>query len=190
MMKITDIPFNMKYSMLDNLKEEADDIGEMNKGILFILEKANEQSHQVDRASLLSLAGTYQRITWQLEESEKSLKEAYQIFKDNRVLLSLVVSTLRLGSVYHWMGKYAKAEKLITQALDICSKSSAEDVRYYLSFAYQQLGKCKYDQHLYNEAEKYFLKSLDLRILLGDMDLIESTRQALKINQQKLSRLP
>lgn len=185
MIELKDVPFNMNYTILDNLRDEPIDFAEMQKGILFLIKDLETIDSPVEKAIAQSRIGVFQRMCWQLDKAETSLKEAFEILRENRYMPGVVNTGIRLAHVYHWKEEYGKAEELFTRCLDICRKSNDNNVKKYESFCLQHLGKCRFDQAMFNDALNFFLGALDLRLLEGNLDLINSTRHAITIAKEK-----
>ncbi|BDA65879.1 hypothetical protein CAL7716_000450 [Calothrix sp. PCC 7716] len=93
--------------------------------------------------------------------------------------ISFIVSMIRLAHVYQWQKQYAKSEELFKEAITLCQ--TKPEISTYLDFAYQHLGKCKFDQKQYEQALHYFEQAKQLRIKKSDSSLIESTQLAINI---------
>lgn len=185
MIDLKDIPYNMNYTILDNLRDEPVDFAEMQQGINFLLKDLETITDSIERGMSLSRIGVFQRMCWQLDKAEASLKEAFELLRENRHMSGVVNSGIRLAHVYHWKEEYGKAEELFTKCLEICRKSNDNNVKRYESFCLQHIGKCRFDQSMFNDALNFFLRALDLRLPEGNVELINSTRHALAIAKEK-----
>lgn len=186
MIDLKDVPFNMNYTILDNLRDEPVDFVQMQKGIDFLIEDYNSITDPIDKAYALSRIGNFQRKCWQLDKAEASHKEAFEFFRENKQMAALVCVGIRLAHVYHWKENYGKAQDLFVRCLDICRKSNDQNVKRYEHFCLQHMGKCYYDQSIFKEALNCFLRALDLRLLEGNVELINSTTQAIAVTKEKL----
>ena len=92
---------------------------------------------------------------------------------------------IRLAHVYQWRQDYAMSEKLFEEAIANCQCDP--DLAYYLDFAYQHIGKCKFDQQQYEAARHYFEAALSLRRSKGDPSLIDSTQLAIDTVNRHIS---
>jgi tetratricopeptide (TPR) repeat protein len=95
-----------------------------------------------------------------------------------------IVNSIRLAHLYQWQQQYELSESLFDEILIQCQSNS--DFKSYLDFAYQHLGKCKFDQAKYEVAQYYFNKAFKLRRQKGDSSLIDSTQLALNTVQQRI----
>ncbi|MDJ0634958.1 MAG: tetratricopeptide repeat protein [Xenococcaceae cyanobacterium MO_188.B29] len=110
----------------------------------------------------------------------------YFLLKENPQTFAILIgdqrlktkSQIRLAHVYQWQQDYRISEKLFTEAIASCQQNP--HLKCYLDFAYQHMGKCKFDRQLYEEARYYFEQALSLRLIKGDRSLIDSTRLALE----------
>lgn len=185
MIDLKDVPFNMNYTILDNLRDEPVDFSQMQQGIQFMIADYEKAIDPTDRAMGLSRVGSFQRMCWQLDKAQASLKEAFEFFRENKNMPALVCTGIRLGHVYHWKEDYGKAEELFTRCLELCRKSNDKNVKFYESFCLQHMGKCRYDQSMFKDALNFFLRALDLRLPEGNIELINSTTHAISITKEK-----
>ena len=109
----------------------------------------------------------------------------YFLLKENPQTFAILIgdqrlktkSQIRLAHVYQWQQDYRISEKLFTDVIASCQQNP--HLKCYLDFAYQHMGKCKFDRQLYEEARYYFEQALSLRLIKGDRSEIDSTRLAL-----------
>lgn len=95
-----------------------------------------------------------------------------------------IANSIRLANLYQWQQKYQLSEALLEEVLRQCQ--SDHTLKSYLDFAYQHLGKCKFDRGRYKEALHYFDRAFELRQQKGDLQLIDSTQLSLDILQRIL----
>lgn len=109
--------------------------------------------------------------------AQKALTSALNLSRSIGEEKLIVVNMIRLAHVYQWQQQYTKSEELFDEAIIFCQ--TKPEIYIYLDFAYQHLGKCKFDQKLYEQALYYFQQAKELRVKKGDSSLIESTQVAL-----------
>ena len=85
---------------------------------------------------------------------------------------------IRLATVHQRQDRLADAEDLLLQCLGKINSNSS--LLKYLDFAYQHLGKCKFESGNYPMALKYFESALALRLEKGDEGLIESSKMGIE----------
>lgn len=178
-MRIADIPFNMKIEIDSGLKERPEDLDEMTKGIDFILDKLEKEERPPIKASLHSLAGKYLRIINRLDESEEQIIHAFEAFRDLELHVPAVIAKFRLGLTYLYQEKYTRAEDFLKKVLEICLKSKDEHLVRLLDHVYFTLGLCKLWQGLKEDASSHFNECLELRVVKGDMGLMEICQKAI-----------
>jgi len=186
-MKISEIPHCMEYEINEvNLREKAVDIEQMRKGIEFLLNKKENESNQIKKAIIGSLTAVYARLVGEYDTSIKLLNECIVVFTSNGNAARALASKVRLATTLLWNEKFASADKIykechleIKQSAEPSLKSQEDSVLYYL-------GKCKFEQKQYGLAVDLLVKALELRIIKGDIELIQSTEKSINIARKKL----
>jgi tetratricopeptide (TPR) repeat protein len=178
--KSLDVPFNMQTKVNDSLREEPLDHNQMEKGVDWILDQMKSSEDSDFIAGQSAAVGSFYRILGDLEKSQMYLEDALKYFGDNGQKGQELITNLRLATTYHWMGKFGKAENMLAQIISFIIEKNNKKLAGYLDFAYLSLGKCLFDQKRYSESQDYFLKSLDIRLQKGNVELIEATQFALE----------
>jgi len=183
-MRIADIPFNMTIEIDKDFKERPEDLDEMKKGIDHILEALSSEENRAKKAALHSLAGKYLRIVNRLEESEDQIVHAFETFRELDLNVPAVIAKFRLGLTYLYQGNYTKSDNFLKKVLEICSRSKDEHLVRLLDHVYFTLGLSKMWQKSSEEANPFFNECLELRLLKGDLGLIEICEKAIVANGQ------
>lgn len=175
------IPFNMKYSIGDDLREVPDDAVQMQKGLLWLQENFSKMEDQKSpkAAATLSRIGTFARMLGDLEVAESSFQDSLVILEEKGRSDQALAVKLRLAIVHQFKGDYAKADNFYVNAIKVMKNSKDERINRFLDFALQHLAKSRFEQKFYREALDYSLEALEIRLIKGDMDLIQSTEQVI-----------
>lgn len=183
-MQPDDIPFDVSYYFDDNLHDTPNAPEEMRQAVALAQARVANDSHdQRERIRLLGLIGVYARMLRDFATAQTALTDAVALsdqLGDERLR---VVNVIRLAHVYQWRQEFMTSEQLFAEAVACCKANS--ELAGYLDFAYQHLGKCKFDQARYDAAEQAFTQALDLRLRKGDQALIESTQLALDVTRRR-----
>lgn len=173
-----EIPFDVSFHFDDNLREVPNSPAQMQQAVEFLQFQLNNIDNDTrQKISLLGLIGSYARILHDFSTAKLALTSAFELsdsINDNRLK---VINLVRLGHLYQWQLQYALSEILFEDAIAQCTNNP--ELKLYLDFAYQHMGKCKFDQAQYKQAQFYFEKALELRKLKNDQSLIDSTQLAL-----------
>lgn len=105
------------------------------------------------------------------------LEYARQINDSKKELVTLV----RLGETYKYSDLHALALNSFKKAMHICNKHHIESHR---DFILQHMGKCYMEVGFYQKAKNCFLQALSLRKQKKNVELIESTKQAILLNHK------
>jgi tetratricopeptide (TPR) repeat protein len=178
-MRIADIPFNMKIEIDASFKERPEDLDEMSKGIDYIFDKLSGETKPAVKASLHSLAGKYLRIINRLEESEEQIIHAFEAFRELELHVPAVIAKFRLGLTFLYQEKYTRSDDFLKKVLEICLKSKDEHLVRLLDHVYFTMGLSKLWQGQKEDAGALFNECLELRIVKGDMALIELCQKAI-----------
>lgn len=184
-MDIKDIPHNMDFTFGPNLREVPISKIEMLYGMMHIMEQLkNGQFNQEEQGMWNGLLGVYLRIVGELDESEKHLKTAIQIYKELEQSRRVFINTLRLAHTYQWWTKFDISNQMFSELRE--QAESDPDLSDLLDFVYQHHGKNHFDQKEYETALSYFEKALDLRRNSQNEELIASTETAIEACEYRL----
>lgn len=187
-MEISNIPFNMNYSIAEDLREVPEDTDQMYRGINFLKEAALEEDEELIRAKIYSHIGFYSRLVLELEQSHDFYEQSVALYEKHKKKISSFSVKIRLAVTYHWMGKFSKADSFFNNALEICRKSSEPKIRKFEATILEYYAKSKYEQHSISMAEELLGEALEHRIISGDMDLLNETKEALSIVSRRLAK--
>jgi tetratricopeptide (TPR) repeat protein len=180
-----DIPFDVSYHFDENLHDVPNSPVQMQQAVKYLQSQFDNNSHDLDQQiKIAGLIGVYARMLHDFKTAKQALTTAFKLcdrLGDKRLSIA---NSIRLAHLYQWQQQYKLSEDLFDQVLIKCK--SDQDLEYYLDFAYQHLGKCKFDQTKYQEAQYYFHKALKLRQQKGDRSLINSTQLALNTLQKRM----
>lgn len=181
-MKASEIPFNMEVEIQDDLREAPKSYDDMQRGVAFLKNKIQETNDdEIELASIFSLIGAYARILLELEESENFLNLSLKIYEKHDLKIQAFAVKIRLATTYLWKEQFTKADAFFSSAIKICEKSKNQKIKDYLDFVLQHYGKSKFEQKCYNEANKLFIRAMELRAIKGNLELMESSQQALTV---------
>ena len=182
-----DIPFDVSYHFDDNLHDVPNSPAQMRQAISFLQSKLDSNREDLpQQISLLGLIGGYARMLHDFSTAATALNSALNLchrLKDERLKIA---NLIRLAHLYQWQKQYDRSEALLDKVLIECKNNPLLEL--YCNFAYQHLGKCKFDQAKYKQAQHCFGKALKLRQIKGDRSLIDSTQLALNVTQQRIGR--
>lgn len=178
------IPFDISYYIDDNLRDVPNSPTQMQQAIDFLQSEFNNINDIHRQIYLAGLIGGYARMLHNFQTAEQALITALKLcnrLKDEKLKIA---NSIRLAHLYQWQQQYKLSEDLFDKVLIQCKTNPK--VKSYLDFAYQHLGKCKFDQNKYQQAQFYFERALELRQQKGDSSLIDSTQLALNIVKQRI----
>lgn len=190
-MKTSDIPYNMKFSYGDDLREVPEDSEQMRKGLDWLQDKIIELAPDDTKkaAVLLAQIGGYARIMGDFDLSEKCYHDAIKSFESLKATEQVFATKLRLAVTYQFQKKFTKSTEIYEKAIKIMRSSKSPAVRNYLDFALQHFGKQKFEQGFFQEALDFFMETYELRIVKGDLDLVASTEFAINKTKEKIDSL-
>lgn len=180
------IPFDVSFHFDNNLHDIPNAADDMRHAIEFLQAELIKHDDNVrEQIYCLGLIGSYARMLHDLTVARQALNTAIELSSlmgDDRLIL---VNRIRLAQVYQWEQRYDLSEALFEAVLNQCRNTPT--LESYLDFAYQHIGKCRFDQAQYEAAKNYFEQALELRKRKGDQSLIDSTQFALNIVQQRIN---
>lgn len=184
------LSYNVNYTFDDNLREVPVAPQEMQCAIFALETQVFAEQDLYERMKLYGLLGTYCRIMGHLSQAETHIYLALTAANALRDKSAQIVNLLRLAHVYQWQGRYATADRLFEQIIFVCEIAKdnlpTSPIGAYLDFAYQHMGKSKFDQGDYARAAKFFQRALNIRKEKGDPDLIASSTLARDTARRRL----
>src|SRR5699024_9775005 len=118
------------------------------------------------------------RIVGELDESEKHLKTAIQIYKELEQSRRVFINTLRLAHTYQWWTKFDISNQMFSELRE--QAESDPDLSDLLDFVYQHHGKYHFDQKECEPSLAHYEKALHLRHNSQNEELIASTKTAIE----------
>ncbi|OUR96559.1 hypothetical protein A9Q84_09425 [Halobacteriovorax marinus] len=186
-MKVSDIPFNMEVEIQEDLREAPKSYDGMEKGVGFLKDEMNKTTDELNLASIYSLIGNYSRILLKLADSEKFLNFSLEIYEKHELKIEAFAVKIQLATTYLWNEQFTKADKFFLSAIKLCEKSQNEKIKDYLDFVIQHYGKSKFEQKCYHEANVLFVRAMELRVVKGNLELMESSQKALTVVNKFIS---
>lgn len=182
-----DIPFDVSFHFDDNLHEVPSSPASMRQAVKFLQSQLELNAFDTRKQIYLNgLIGSYARILRDFSTASVALTSALELCDSINDKSLKVINLIRLAHLYQWQQQYALSETLFEDAIAQCTNNP--ELESYLDFAYQHIGKCKFDQAQYEQAQFYFEKALELRKFKNNQSLIDSTQLALDIVKQHCSR--
>ena len=178
---------HLKFNFDENLREAPEKPEEWLRHIDSINIELKKSSDPLILVRKIGELGTCQRILHKLDEAQANFETALQLIDKNNLGVELEVQNqIRLAHVHQWKKDFSISNKMFSLILENCQKN--ENLKAYLPFAYQHLGKNLYDQGLFAKALESFEKALKLRIKNhAPTDQVESSRFSIKQTKKKLS---
>lgn len=181
------IPFDISYHFDENLHDIPNSPVQMQQAIDFLQSKFDNSYHDVRQQIFLAgLIGGYARMLHNFSTAEQTFATALKLcdlLEDERLKTA---NLIRLAHLHQWQHQYDLSESLLERVIVKCS--SSPQLELYLDFAYQHLGKCKFDRAEYEAAQNYFNKAIKLRLQKGDRQLIYSTQLALDVVKRRVDK--
>ena len=184
------IPFNMKFTYGDDMREVPEDATDLLKGIEWLNEELIRVSpvDTLQSAVILLNLCVYGRISGDYKAAQTCGLDALKVFSEYKKSEEAFLTKLRLAQVCHYQGKFAKANDVYSQALETVEKSKSQQVKKYSEFILFHWGCMKFEQRFYGEASSLFARALDERLILGDIEKIQQAQQAMgRVNDKLLN---
>ena len=181
-------PYDMSTKYNDLLRDVPVSPEEMEKGIGFLKEKLDMSNSEKERAKLLNLIGVYLRIVGKLEEAELMLADAHTLYTNLKEATLAKGVSLRLAIVHQYMGDFNKADAVFTHIIKEVEQNHNRDLAVFHDFALQHYAKSLFEQKRYQKALDLLLKVHGMRLLKGDMNLIESTELAIQKTREMMEK--
>jgi tetratricopeptide (TPR) repeat protein len=96
-----------------------------------------------------------------------------------------LVTNVRIAQTLQFLKRFEESEKLYLKLEDEIHRN--RELKNLLHFVFQHRGKLLFDQNRFSESILQFEKALELRVQLGNQELIESTLFAIELTKRKLS---
>ncbi len=187
-MNLQDIPYDVSYSIDDSLKERANNPDAMQEAVVWLEARLADEQDTHEQMTLYSTIGALCRVLGRLDEAEAYINMAITASNHLRDRSAQLRNLIRLAQVYQCRQDYMLADRLYNQVIMACVTDPDATVRPFqnpfkngLDFAYQHLGKSKFEQADYENAYRLFEKALAIRQLKRETELIESTQYAMEI---------
>ncbi|MEM9923789.1 MAG: tetratricopeptide repeat protein [Cyanobacteria bacterium P01_D01_bin.50] len=184
-MNLLNLPFDTSTHFDDNLRDVANSPDE--QAINFLNSQLNNNLDVSQKLQIIGLIGVYSRILCDFGTAHIFLSEAIILSQQCDDKKSQLSNQIRLAHLYQWERNYAASDEIFSDAISICDNHP--QLKSYLDFAYQHAGKNKFDQGKYIDAEDFFQKALQLRLVKNNQELIESTQLALQTVRQRLLKI-
>lgn len=108
--------------------------------------------------------------------------ESAEYFASSSPLMTLI-NNIRWADIFRYQGQFVHAKDLLLKAEKILKEQGFTE---YQDFYFQHFGKLEFDQGHLSEALVYFEKSLALRKIKADPELLASAEFALKITKGRI----
>jgi len=183
-------PYNMETEIDKvTLRDKAVDSIQMDKGLKFILGKLESIEDQKLKAKVLGEAGVYARILNKYDISQKLLEQSISLYETQLLNMNALVIQIRLTTLFYWQGKFDASVSSFTKIIHLIKGMNNVKANPLLAFAFQHFGKCRFEQKRYSEAMTLFSEAHQLRLIDGDLDLINSTQFAMEVTQKKIDQV-
>ncbi|PIP93199.1 MAG: hypothetical protein COW00_11075 [Bdellovibrio sp. CG12_big_fil_rev_8_21_14_0_65_39_13] len=181
-------PYDMSTQYNDLLRDVPVNPQDMERGIAFLKEKMDMSNSEKEKAKMLNLVGVYLRIVGKLEEAELMLADSHTIYTNLKEMVLAEGVALRLAIVHQYMGDFNKADAVFTRIIKEVEQNHNRELAVFHDFALQHYAKSLFEQKRYQKALDLLLKVHGMRLLKGDMHLIESTEIAIQKTRQMMEQ--
>ncbi len=177
--------FNLVFTFNTSLQEVPDNPKSMASFIEVNKLKLDKVKDPLERIMILGELGSYARILERLDEAEQYLDEAMTLIENHDLGVELWVQNgIRLAQVYQWQGRYEVVKQMFCDLEEICELE--EDVFDYMHFVIHHRGKFNFQIGCFEEALECFEEALEIRKILGDQVLIDSSKHAIAMTKMRL----
>lgn len=146
-----------------------------------------------ERVPLLRMLGRLdeaETLGWQVMERNGGPGSKEDLLMTGVLPVEAAKSAIRLAHVLHWKEDYDAADDLysaVLRSLENARMNDDDRVPELEAFTHQHLGKMRFDQDRAPTAKLHFEQALKIREEIGaPEDQIESSRQALRVVQQRI----
>lgn len=134
--------------------------------------------NEAEKYYLCGIIGNLYRICEEPQNAINYLNQCLNFSLEEGNIKKEIVSLVRLGEALKYANKHNEALVLFNNALTKCEDNQVD---IYLDFILQHKGKSLMELGQLEEAENCFIKTLKIRKIKGDSNLIESTQLALSL---------
>jgi tetratricopeptide (TPR) repeat protein len=192
---MNDIPYNIDFTLDNNLREIAKDPEDMHRAIDHLETRLIEESQDdYERMRLSSITGTLYLILGDYEMAEEHVNMAIASSNNLRDRRAQLRNLMLLAQVYQFRKHFDLADRIFKQIIQACeaNRDASQPNRKNLFIsdldtAYHQYGKCLFDQGDYEIALHMFEKAFRIREQKQDESLIASTQHAIQVTSEKLA---
>lgn len=187
-----DIPYNIDFTFDDNLREVPENPEDMLRAIDYLEIRLIEESQDdYERMRLSGLVGTLYLIIGDYEMAEEHIHTAITSSNNLRDRQAQLRNLLRLAQVYQYRKQFELADRIFKQVIQAyeANRDTPRNSIFMadLDMAYQQYGKCLFDQGDYEIALHMFEKALSLQQDKPDKSSMLSTQHAIQVTSEKLA---
>ncbi len=182
-MMINDIPFNMTYTIGNDLREKPKDRASFEQGISYLTTHLTKEKTTIGQLKVHSLLGVLYRIVEQLEASMIHLqiaKAGLQTIIEGDKLQ--IVNSIRIAQTLQYQQKYEQAEQIYNTLEPLILQEKA--YKKLLDFVYQHKAKNYFEWGKYEQSLSEIKRAIALRQLKGNEELLASSTFALKKIQE------
>jgi tetratricopeptide (TPR) repeat protein len=181
------IPHDISIHFGEDLREIPNNPEQMRHAVSFLREQLRESGMTpAERARTLGLLGSLCRMLGDYDDAGIWLTEALSLSEECGNIGAAVTNRIRLAHLAQWRGDFEESTSAFTELTVICR--STPELLSRLDFALQHAGKNLFDQGRHQEALPLFEEALALRERKGDAELIASTRYALGVVIERMTR--
>jgi tetratricopeptide (TPR) repeat protein len=181
--------FNLNYKFDSKLREVPEDRESMQSYVNFLLSRtkiAKPSDVGTTRAmvKILGEIGAYGKILGKPEMAIEALRKSLALIDERHMGVGIwAVHTLRYGDALRFKKDYLEAEAAFRSVIEMADRH--QEVKELEDFAWQHLGKLKYDEGDLKTANEYFEKAKSIRIQKGIKELLDSTEYAIRTLHMK-----
>jgi tetratricopeptide (TPR) repeat protein len=192
---MTDIPYNIDFTFDNNLREIPENPEDMIRAIDYLETRLIEESQDdYERMRLSGMVGTLYLILGDDEMAEEHINTAIASSNNLRDRQAQLRNLMRLAQVYQFRKQFMLADRIFKQVIQAyeASRDASHPNRNSifmtdLDMAYQQYGKCLFDQGDYEIALHMFEKALNIQQHKQGHFSIASTQHAIQVTTEKLA---
>lgn len=181
--------FNLNYKFNSKLRPVMEDPESVNRYISFLQErltivKPDQPEADKIQVKLLGEIGAYAKDIGKVDLSLQTLQKSLNIIEEKNLgLRQWATHTLRYADALRYKKEFLAAETGFRSVLTMIGRHP--ELRDFEDFAWQHLGKLKFDEGQLKAATECFEKAKEIRVKKGIKELLESTEYALKVTQIK-----
>lgn len=175
-------PYNLNYKYGADLREIPEDPVSMQAYLDLLLTELKKLTAEQPRLSVKFLGeiGSYARLLGKTEAAQQALDKSLSLIDQHDMGLRLWgVHSIRYGEVMRAKRDELAAETAFHSVLEMSRRHL--EIRDLEDFALQHLGKLRFSQKKFKEAEIFFREALELRKKKAVPELIQSTELALRV---------